>query len=64
MQYDYHSCPYEPDTGVPPCGKMAECKTCTWCSLAATQATTAIIFCIKFKLCASSIKSACHRMTK
>lgn len=18
MQYDYHSCPYEPDTGVPP----------------------------------------------
>ena len=27
MQYDYHSCPYEPDTGVPPCGEMAECKT-------------------------------------
>lgn len=37
MQYDYHSCPYEPDTGVPPCGEMAECKTCTWCNLAATS---------------------------
>ena len=37
MQYDYHSCPYEPDTGVPPCGEMAECKTCAWCSLAATS---------------------------
>lgn len=37
MQYDYHSCPYEPDTGVLPCGEMAECKTCTWCSLAATS---------------------------
>ncbi len=52
MQYDYHSCTYEPDTVVPPCGEMAECKICTWCNLAATsertmaavtQATTAII---------------------
>lgn len=34
MQYDYHSCPYEPDTGVPPCGEKAECKTCAWCVLA------------------------------
>lgn len=33
----YHSCPYEPDTDVPPCGEMAECKTCAWCSLAATS---------------------------
>lgn len=37
MQYDYHSCTYEPDTGVPPCGEMAECKICAWCSLAATS---------------------------
>jgi hypothetical protein len=29
-----------------------------------TQATTAIISSIKFKLCASSIKTACYRMTK
>lgn len=29
-----------------------------------TQATTAIIFSTKFKLCASSIKTACYRMTK
>ena len=29
-----------------------------------TQATTAIISSIKFKLCTSSIKSACYRMTK
>ena len=29
-----------------------------------TQATTAIISSIKFKLCASSIKIACYRMTK
>ena len=34
MQYDYHSCPYEPDTGVPPCGEKAECKTCAWCAIA------------------------------
>lgn len=32
--WDYHSCPYEPDTGVPPCGEKAECKTCAWCALA------------------------------
>ena len=31
---------------------------------AVTQATTAIIFSTKFKLCASSIKTACYRMTK
>lgn len=31
---------------------------------AVTQATTAIISSIKFKLCTSSIKSACYRMTK
>ena len=37
MQYDYHSCTYEPDTGVPPCGEMAECKICAWCSLAVTS---------------------------
>ena len=29
-----------------------------------TQATTAIIFSIKFKLCTSNIKTACYRMTK
>lgn len=73
MQYDYYSCPYEPDTGIPPCGEMPECQTCSWCYLAdsesrtmavVTQATTAIIFSIKFKLCTSNIKTACYRMTK
>ena len=29
-----------------------------------TQATTAIISSIKFKLCTSNIKTACYRMTK
>ena len=31
---------------------------------AVTQATTAIISSIKFKLCTSNIKTACYRMTK
>lgn len=31
---------------------------------AVTQATTAIISSIKFKLCAISIKTACYRITK
>lgn len=74
MQYDYHSCPYEPDTGVPPSGKWPSAKPAHGAVLrplpksrtmaAVTQATTAIISSIKFKLCTSSIKSACYRMTK
>lgn len=28
-----YSCPYEPDTGIPPCGEMPECQTCSWCYL-------------------------------
>lgn len=73
MQYDYYSCPYEPDTGIPPCGEMPECKPVLGVTLqtaktrtmaAVTQATTAIISSIKFKLFASSIKTACYRMTK
>lgn len=37
MQYDYYSCPYEPDTGIPPCGEMPECQTCSWCYLADSE---------------------------
>lgn len=74
MQYDYHSCPYEPDTGVPLAGKWPSAKPAHGAILrphpksrtmaAVTQATTAIISSIKFKLCTSSIKSSCYRMTK
>ena len=75
MQYDYHSCPYEPDTGVPPLrgngrvqnpahGAVLRPHPKSRTMAAVTQATTAIISSIKFKLCTSSIKSACYRMTK
>ena len=37
MQYDYYSCPYEPDTGIPPCGEMPECQTCSWRYLADSE---------------------------
>ena len=37
MEYDYYSCPYEPDTGIPPCGEMPECQTCSWCYLADSE---------------------------
>lgn len=30
MTYDYYNCPYEPDTGMPPCGQQPECKDCLW----------------------------------
>lgn len=75
MQYDYHSCPYEPDTGRSPLrgnGRVQNLRMVQFCRphpksrtmAAVTQATTAIISSIKFKLCTSSIKSACYRMTK
>lgn len=31
--YDYYNCPYEPDTGIPPCGQRPECKDCIWLSI-------------------------------
>lgn len=30
MTYDYYNCPYEPDTGIPPCGQQPECQDCMW----------------------------------
>lgn len=30
MTYDYYNCPYEPDTGTPPCGRRPECSDCLW----------------------------------
>ena len=27
-KYDYYNCPDDPDTGVPACGDLPECKSC------------------------------------
>ena len=29
-KYDYYNCPDDPDTGVPACGDLPECKSCEW----------------------------------
>lgn len=30
MEFDFYSCPYEPDTGPVPCGQRPECAVCSW----------------------------------
>lgn len=33
MKYDFYSCPFEPDTGIPPCGDCPECTACSWLTI-------------------------------
>lgn len=39
-QFDYYSCPYDPDTGPVPCGEKPECSHCTWCAFATGKKPT------------------------
>ena len=32
-KYDYYNCPDDPDTGVPACGDLPECRSCEWYNL-------------------------------
>ena len=33
MCYDFYSCPFEPDTCIPPYGDREECKNCEWAKI-------------------------------
>lgn len=35
-KYDYYNCPDDPDTGVPACGDLPECRSCEWYHLIAS----------------------------
>jgi hypothetical protein len=37
MCYDFYSCPFDPDTCIPPCGEHEECKDCEWEKTTATK---------------------------